>query len=267
MPWTTTREVDEFLGRAGDFLAADVVANNALLTEAHFWSRLPDSTDDASFGWWVDDGGVAAAFVLLPDHPVLCSHLGESAAAALPAAVPGAALVGVDAADVGAVIDAFAAQGRRLRPRSYLTLLRLGQTIRARPRPDGEHRLAEVGDLPVLRAWFEAFREQHPEDRSHAAFVLDQPLADRGVLVWEAGGRPVAIASRTPQVAGMVRLGLAFQPTDGTTYADAAFDAACAAAARVAETVLVLSGSPEDTETYEALGFELARERVVLHEK
>ena len=32
----------------------------------------------------------------------------------------------------------------------------------------------------------------------------------------------VAMSSRTPEAAGMARMGLAFQPADGTTYADAA---------------------------------------------
>ncbi|TQM64238.1 hypothetical protein [Humibacillus xanthopallidus] len=267
MPWTTTREVDRFLDRAAHFLAEDVVANNALLTEAHFWSRLPGGTDDACFGWWEKDDVVAAAFVLLPDHPVLCSPLHRSAASGLPAAVPGTDLVGVDATDVGAVTEAFATRGRTFRPRSRLSLLRLGQTgIRAHPRPEGHHRLADVDDLPLLRTWFAAFHEQHPEDRSHVAFVIDQPLDDRGLLVWEVGGQPVAMASRTPKIAGMVRMGLAFQPSQGTRYADAAFDVACAEAARGAETVLVLSGSPEATDTYTALGFDCVMERVVLQE-
>lgn len=266
MSWTTTRDVDRFLERAADFLAEDVVANNALLTEARFWSRLPDGGDGACFGWWEQDT-VAGAFVLLPDHPVLCSPLQRSAASELPAALPDTDLVGVDATDVGAVTEAFAARGRPFRARSRLSLLRLGQTsIRARPRPDGHPRLADAHDLPVLRNWFAAFREQHPEDHSHVAFVIDEPLADHGLLVWDVGGHPVAMASRTPRIAGMVRMGLAWQPGEGTRYADAAFDAACAEAARVADTVLVLSGSPEATFTYRSLGFDLARERVVLQE-
>lgn len=158
-------------------------------------------------------------------------------------------------------------RGRTLRSRSRVTLLRLGQTgIRARRQPEGHHRPAEVGDLPLLRSWFAAFRTQHPEDHSHVAFVIDHPLDDEGLLIWEVGGRPVAMASRTPRNAGMVRMGLAFEPGEGTTYADAAFDVACAEAARVADTVLVLSGSPEATETYRALGFDSATERVVLQE-
>jgi hypothetical protein len=82
--------------------------------------------------------------------------------------------------------------------------------------------------------------------------------------VWESGGQLAAMASRTPQVAGMVRMGLAFQPSNGTAYAAAAFDAACADAARTAETVLVLSGTAEDTATYTSLGFETVLDRVLL---
>lgn len=88
MPWTTTQEVDRFLDRAAPFLVEDVVANNVLLTEAHFWSRIGAGTVDACFGWWEDDGLVAAAFVLLPDHPVICSPLPRSAAAAFQTRCP-----------------------------------------------------------------------------------------------------------------------------------------------------------------------------------
>jgi len=266
VPWVITTEVDQFLAKAGQFLESDAVANNALLTEARFWSRLPSEPVGGFFGWWVEGSEVEAAFVHLPDHAVICSRLSRSAAADLTGAVPGADCVGVQAADVETVTDAFAAQGRVLQPAASLTLLRLHAPVRARAIPDGRPRPAELRDLPVLRAWFKLFQQRHPSDRSHVAFVIDQPLDDGGVTVWERRGQPVAMASRTPQVAGMVRMGLAFQPSKGTAYAAAAFDAACADAARTAETVLVLSGTAEDTATYTSLGFVTVLDRVVLRD-
>jgi hypothetical protein len=264
VPWVTTNEVDRFLAEAGRFLESDAVANNALLTEARFWSRLPGEPVGGLFGWWVEGSEVKAALVRLPDHAVICSRLTRSAAADLPDAVPDVDGVGVQATDVQAVTDAFAAQGRVLQPTASMTLLRLHAPVRARAVPDGRPRSAETRDLPVLRGWFKLFQRRHPEDRSHVAFVIDQPLDDGGVMVWESRGHPAAMASRTPQVAGMVRMGLAFQPSMGTAYAAAAFDAACADAARTAEIVLVLSGTAEDTATYTSLGFETVLDRVVL---
>ena len=264
MPWVRTTDVDRLLVEAGHFLGGNVVANNALLTEARFWSGLPDRSADGVFGWWVGEHGVEAAFVHLPDHPVICSPLSRSAAAAVADAVPEADRVGVQATDVNPVIAAFAARGSRLRAEFSMTLLRLDGPVRPRPVPDGHPRPADRRDLPLLRTWFDTFQQRHPEDRSHVAFVIDQPLEDGGVLVWERQGQPVGMASRTPRLAGMVRMGLAFQPSSGKAYAAAAFDAACIDAARTAETVLVLSGTDADTATYGSLGFTRVLERVVL---
>jgi hypothetical protein len=260
----TTTQVDHFLTEAGRFLENDAVANHALLTEARFWSRLPGAADGGLFGWWVEGGGPEAALLRLPDHAAICSRLSRAAAAGLAGALPDAGALDVEAADVEAVTDAFANQGRVLQLSATMTLLRLAAPVQSRALPDGRHRPAEPGDLPVLRAWFELFQQRHPEDRSHVAFVIEQPLDDGGVTVWETRGRPVAMASRTPQVAGMVRMGLAFQPSQGKAYAAAAFDAACADAARAAETVLVLSGTAEDTATYASLGFGTVLHRSVL---
>jgi hypothetical protein len=115
-----------------------------------------------------------------------------------------------------------------------------------------------------LHTWFDQFQRRHPEDHSHVAFVVDQPLDDGGVVVWERQGEPVAMASRTPRSAGMARMGLAFQPSDGTAYAAAAFDAVCVDAARTCETLLVLSSTADDVATYASLGFTPILERVVL---
>jgi hypothetical protein len=82
--------------------------------------------------------------------------------------------------------------------------------------------------------------------------------------VWEVHGRPLAMASRTPEVAGMTRMGLAFQPTEGTTYSDDAFVSACVEAARRADHVLVLSGTPRSTAAYRSLGFAPVLDRAVL---
>jgi hypothetical protein len=260
----TTTEVDRFLAEAGQFLQDDAVANQALLTEARFWSRLPGAPDGGLFGWWVEGGNPEAALVRLPDHAVVCSRLSRAAAAGLAVALPDARCLDVEGPDAEAVIDAFASQRRVLQPSADMTLLRLVPPVAARALPDGRPRPAELGDLPVLRAWFKLFQQRHPEDRSHVAFVIDQPVEDGGVTVWETRGRPVAMASRTPEVTGMVRMGLAFQPSEGTAYAAAAFDAACADAARAAQTVLVLSGTAEGTATYTSLGFVTVLHRSVL---
>ena len=263
MTWEATTEVGRFLAHAGSFLDADPVANNVLLTEARFWSRLSSPAPGARFGWWIEGEEVSAAFVQIPDHATVCSPLPASSAASLPPVLANASHLGVQAGDVAAVTASWRAHSQVLTPRARLTLLRLDQ-LRARALPEGIARRAGASDLPLLRSWFSLFQQRHPDDFSHVEFVVDQPLADGGVLVWEVEGRPMAMASRTPRTAGMVRMGLAFQPTEGTTYADAAFDVACEEAARIADHVLVLSGTDESTATLTFRGFAPVLDRVVL---
>jgi hypothetical protein len=261
--WVTTAEVDRFLAAAEPFLISDPVANTLLLTEARFWSWFSDPGPVARFGWWTEGTEAQSAFVHIPEHAPICSPLRAASIAELPDRLADATRLGVQARDVAAVRVAWRAQRRVLRPCSRITLLRLDD-LRARTFPTGTCRVADPGDLPLLRSWFSLFQRCHPDDPSHVEFVLDHPLQAGSVIVWEVQGRPVAIASRTPEVAGMVRMGLAFQPTEGTTYADAAFDCACREAARTAEHVLVFSGTSESTAAYTSLGFAPVLDRVLL---
>lgn len=245
------------------FLASNPVANTVLLTEAHFWGRLSDPPPGARFGLWSEDGKAHGAFVHIPDHAPICSPLSHASIADLPDVLPHTHHLGVQARDLADVVAAWRERGQVLRPSMWLTLLRL-HDLRIRPLPTGAPRRAAVDDLPLLRSWFELFRERRPDDASHVEFVVDHPLAEGGVTLWELDTRPVAMASRTPVVADMVRMGLAFQPTPGGAYADAAFAIGCAAAADAVRHVLVLSGSPEATAGYQSLGFAPVHDRVLL---
>jgi hypothetical protein len=264
MTWLATTDVGRFLAQAGPFLGSDPVANTALLTEARFWLRLSHPVSAARFGWWVEDGQAHAAFVHIPDHALICSPLSPASVADLPTVLANATHLGVQARDVAAVTAVWRTRRQVLRPRARITVLRL-HALPARALPEGAPRLANASDLPLLRSWFQLFRERNPHDASHVEFVVDHPLEEGCLILWEVHGHPVAMASRTPQVAGMVRMGLAFQPTEATTtYADAAFDVGCVEAARTAEHVLVLSGTPEAIAKHQALGFAPVLDRVVL---
>jgi hypothetical protein len=264
MTWVTTTDVDRFLAEAGPFLASDPVANNVLLTEASFCSWLPDPVPGARFGWWVEGDLVRGAFIDLPDHATVCSPLSAASVADLPGVLENATHLGVPEGDVAGLTAAWNVRGADLRATARITLLRL-EALRAREQPPGAPRVADADDRPLLRSWFEVFQGRHPDDPSHVGFVVDHPLENHDIVVWEVSGRPAAMASRTPEVAGMTRMGLAFQPTEGTLYADAAFDACCSAAARTTEHVLVLAGTPEVAAAYARLGFTHVLDRVVFH--
>ena len=264
MAWLTTTDVQRFLEEAGSFLATDAVANAVLLTEAAFWSRLADPAPSARFGWWADAGAIEGAFVHLPDHPVLCSRLGRASALELPRAVPDVSWLGVDARNAADVTAAWQqVQGAVLRLGSPIAVLRL-EVLRVPGGCAGVARVAGQDDLPLLRSWFGLFRRRFPQDPSDVAFVIDQPVEAGSVILWEVNARPVAMSSRTPSIAGIVRMGLSFQPTEGSTHAEAAFAAGCASAAREAERVLVLTADPAARAEYEALGFVEVGRRIAL---
>ena len=246
-------------------LAGDRVAHDPLLTEADHWSSLEPPREDGLFGWWADDTTVASACVLLPDHALLCSRLTGERAVALARLLPDAATWGIDERDAPAVETALRATRHEVRRVAERQLLRLEGPVRPRPAPPGRARRAEEWDLPLLHDWFAQFRARHLEDTSDREFVVDRPLADDGITVWEVDGEAVAMASRTPFVAGATRLGLAFQPTAGHEHAAAAYQAAATeAAASGRGEVLALSASDEQTERLDSLGFVPRARRVLL---
>lgn len=263
MTWTTTQDAATFLDAAGPHLTSDRVAHDPLLTEADHWAALVPRRGGGLFGWWEQKGSVTSAFVLLPDHALLCSRLTGEQAVALAALDLGTTTWGIDGRDADATQDALRAAGRDVRRIAERQLLRLEGPLHPRPTPPGRARPADPSDLPLLHEWFDRFRARHPDDTSDPEFVVDRPLADGGVTLWEVDGAPVAMASRTPFVAGATRMGLAFQPTAGHEHADAAFDAAVAQAGTRGD-VLVLGGSAEQTATYERLGFVVRAQRVLL---
>lgn len=265
MTWSTTPDAAAFLDVAHAHLTSDRVAHDPLLTEADHWSSLEPPRDDGLFGWWPNGSTVTAACVLLPDHALLCSRLTGEQAVALAALLPGVHNWGLDGRDAETVEDALRAAGHDVRRVAERQLLRLERPLRPRPAPPGHARPADRNDLPLLHDWFGQFRARHPEDTSDREFVVDRPLADGGITLWEADAEPVAMASRTPFVAGATRMGLAFQPDQGHERAAAAFEAAATeAAASGRGEVLALSASDEQTDRLDSLGFVPRGRRVVL---
>ena len=263
MTWRTTTDPGHFLAVAGPWLAADAVAHAPLLTEADHWRRTTTPLPGALAGWSVAGGGVGAAFVHLPGHPPLCSRLAPASVPGLLARLGGEEALGVDGRDVEAVLAGWGERGVDGRAVARLPVLRLRARV-ARPRPPGAPRVAVEADRERLHDWFAQFRRRHPEDPSDREYVVDEPLAAGAIVLWEVDGVPVAMASRTPVVAGVTRLGLAFQPSPGHELADAAFAAACDRASADAQHVVALSGSAESTARLTAHGFEVAAERVLL---
>lgn len=265
--WRTTTDVHRFLDVAWDFLAADPVVNTALLTETTYVARHPAPDAAQAYGWCEDgSGSVAAAFVQAPQHPPLLSPAPASALGSLPAALPRAARLGVDGRDAEAVVAAWRESGLELRPLQAIAVLRLADPATSAPLTDGQARTATRADRDLLADWFSRFKAEHPHDPSDLEFVVDDPLVEDGVVLWEVGGEPVAMASRTPVVAGTTRMGLVFSPAGDSAAEADVLAAGCTAARRTASMVLAMVRTDDEAATTALtdLGFEQVAERVLL---
>ncbi|MFE2917458.1 GNAT family N-acetyltransferase [Kitasatospora indigofera] len=277
MAWTLSTSLDEFRTQAGGFLAAHPAENTVLLSVA---DRL--ATDGPAaygeepprFGWWRPgaDGPVAGAYLQTPPYHPRLGLMPAVAAAALAGAFvaagdlgagPGRALDGV-----GGGKDAVrefaaawcAATGRRSAVQVDERLHRLAELVPPSPAPPGLSRTARAAERELLIGWFEDFGAEVAVDFHTSPDAVDRRIADGTLHVWEDGGRPVAVAGRSPVVAGMSRIGPVFTPPGlrGRGYAGAVTAAASAyALAQGAAEVLLYTdlANPTSNSIYRRLGY------------
>lgn len=267
VPWNLTRDPAELLDHAHAFLAADPVQHTALLTEAAYLAAHPSTADDLLLGWYGDAAdGVGGAFVRAPAHAPLLSTMSRAAVDELVGVLPDPESLGVPGDLAGGVADAWGRAGHVLAPRARITIHRL-DALRPQPAdPAGAGRVAGPGDRDLLHRWFDELMAARPDDPSERTYVVDDPLSFGGIVLWEVDGDPVAMCGSSRTVAGMVRLGPTYAPGDHTSYADAAFAAACERAAETAEHVLVLApeADADAAQNLAAWGFAPAATRVVV---
>ncbi|WP_141576958.1 GNAT family N-acetyltransferase [Actinomadura sp. WMMA1423] len=275
MAWKLTDDVHEFLARAGGLLRADPVANTVPLTVAEAIRRQGAALyRTALFGWWAEGGDVAGAFMWTGAYPVLISEMPEPAAPALAAELAGrgAAVPGVNGSPD--LAEGFAEAwtrrtGTRARVELRQRLHRLAGLVMPDPPPEGAARVADGGDLDLVRDWFAAFHRDAGGHGDPDPAVIDGRLAEGGVTLWEAGGRPVAMAGRTPAVAGAARVAPVYTPAEHRRRGyGAAVTAAVTRAARDAgagEVVLFTDlANPTSNGVYRRLGYRPVEDRVVL---
>ncbi|MEZ0580732.1 hypothetical protein [Nocardioides sp. MH1] len=266
MPWSITSDVRELLASAGEFLAASPVEHTPLLTEAAYLARRPRPDEDQSYGWWTDSGGaVAGAFVRAPHHPPVLTPMPDAAVDGLVAVLDVDGGVGCDVTTVDRVEEVWAREGVSLRPRQRLVIHRLG-TFRAPAPTAGMSRTADRDDRALLHRWFDELMAAHPGDPSDREYVVDDPLDDGRIVLWEVEGVPVAMAGHTRPLHGMTRVGAVHVSSGDPRVETAVLAAACVKAAEVADQVLVLAGTTdrEGTARLAALGYRAVRERVLL---
>jgi hypothetical protein len=279
MPWTLTDNMAEYLTQAGGYLRASAEEHTV---ELGVTERLRASGPSAYgetpplFGWWHSPGGdIAAAVLHTPPYPALLS--GAIAAAAPLAAELAArrrALPGVNGpADA---VTSFAAAWQQLTGASSTVhrrsrLFRLGDLAVPEPLPPGAARIGGEADAGLLTDWFAAFASETGE-QAGAAAVRD--MADRlsygGLMIWEAGGRAVAMAGRTRPAAGVVRVGPVYTPPEQRRrgYGGAATVAVTQAALDDGAASVVLFtnlANPTSNALYVRLGYRPLADRLVLN--
>jgi hypothetical protein len=264
--WSTTSDVHAFLAAAGDFLSSCPVEHSPLLTEADYLSRRPQPAADQAYGWWrAQAGDVRGAFVRVPRHPPLLTPMPGAAVDHLVGVIDVSDGGGCDVTTADTVLAAWEAAGTALGPRRRLVIHRL-DTFRPPPAVPGQDRVAGKADGPLLDRWFDELMAANPGDASDRAYVVADPLADGRILLWEVDGEPVAMAGRTRTLASMTRVGAVYAPSGDARIEGAALAAVTAAAAKVAQDVLVVASTDDrdGVARIAALGFRAVRERVLL---
>ena len=164
------------------------------------------------------------------------------------------------------VVQARTAAGTRLAPSRSFTV----HVLEGRPTAPscaGRPRIAEPADEPMLHRWFDGLMAGLPGDPSDRAYVVDDPVAAGGLVLWEVDGEPVAMCSRSRVLADTVRMGACYAPGGEAAYVEAVFGAAAVEARRHARHVTVLSATGEEQEEearLAAAGFVPAATRVLL---
>lgn len=289
MGWRTTGDVAAFLAAAGAYLRRERARNTVILTVGEqlranpgHYSGPPD--DDGSrdpdreplFGWYADGGGaVAGAFLHTPPHPLLLTEVPAGVAAGLAGALAGRPLTAVNghvatAREFAAAWTA-ASPGGRAAEQRRMRLYRLGELRWPDPAPDGAPRVAAAADAPLLACWFTAFADEvHDSDAgADQAGAVREKLGYGGILMWDAGGRPVAFAAVSRQVAGMLRVGPVYTPPEfrGRGYASAATAEVSRRGREAgAEEVLLYTdlANPTSNSIYQRIGYQAVEDRVVL---
>ncbi|MFC9507748.1 GNAT family N-acetyltransferase [Streptomyces sp. NPDC057002] len=268
--WHLTQDLDDFLARAGSFLRSQPALHTVPLavTEALRTRGRHVYGDGApEFGVLERDGAVRASFFRTPPHWLNLTALTPEEAGTLAArlAALGQRLPGVNAdRDTAA---AFTEAWRRhtgatatLRQRQRL--YRLGTLTVPDPAPPGVPRTAVEADRALLVRWHAEFSAAIGMGTLRDAEEwVDSRIEQGAITFWEdPDGTPVAMAGRTPLIAGQIRVAPVYTPSHlrGRGYAGAATaEISRTALASGAQEVLLFTDLANSTSNglYQRIGY------------
>ncbi|MFD5230449.1 GNAT family N-acetyltransferase [Streptomyces qaidamensis] len=268
--WHITRDLDDFLTRAGAFLRSRPALHTVPLTVTETLrtrGRSVYGEGAPEFGVLERAGEVRAAFFRTPPHWLNITALAPEDADTLAArlAALGRRLPGVNAerGTAGAFTAAWqrhtgVAAALRQRQRLY----RLGTLTSPGPVPPGHPRVAVESDRERLRRWHDEFGEAVGLGTVRdSAEWADARIDSGGITFWETpDGTPVAMAGTSPRVAGQVRVTTVYTPPHfrGRGYAGAATaEVSRAALAAGADEVLLFTdlANPTSNGLYQRIGY------------
>ncbi|KAA2264832.1 GNAT family N-acetyltransferase [Solihabitans fulvus] len=264
--WHLTDDIDDFLGRAGDFLRSRPALHNTPLTAIEkLRIRGADASGGTVFGRLESAGEVRAVCYVRPTRRLTVTALSPEQADTL-----AAHLVGLGHAVSGVVADhdtatAFAqAQQRHAGAASAPTwrarLYRLGTLTPPEPVPAGRGRV--VDERAQLLRWCGEFVAAVGETPAvDADSWAASRFGDKHFTFWETpDGTPVSMAGSTPMVGGMVRVDPVYTPAHlrGRGYAGAVTVEASRAALAGGATDVVLFADPANATSnalYRRIGY------------
>lgn len=279
MAWQLTDSVRDFEGVAVPHLLADPVRQTvplSVLASLRHAGPARFGNSPPVFGWHRGpDRTVDGVVLQTPPFPLmLASAPSGSVPGLLTMLADGRALpaaVNVAARGEAAFLAAWAAvTGGTGTPWTRTRLYRLAGLVPSEAAAAGAARLAGQADLDLLLRWHEEFqREAEGGGRDDVRRSVAERLGYAGLLLWEAGGKPVAMAGLTRIVAGVARVTGVYTAPDqrrrGYGGAITAAASQVALARGAAEVVLFTDlSNPTSNALYQRLGYRSVEDRVVL---
>ena len=265
MSWHETDDVERWLTLVGHLLLDQPGVHTISLSVA---SASRARYDGTRFLWWQEpDGAVTGAASATPPYPVVLAVVPEHALDPLAEQLVPSGVNGRTEQAVHFAALAGHRQGTDARLVHAERLFRLG-TLTAPTGVLGSARLAGPDDEDLLVPWHDAFvAETGVQSRDSRAAVKDR-LSYDGLLLWEADGQPVAMAGRTRESFGGIRIGPVFTPVPqrGRGYGGAVTAELARLAQGLAREVVLFTDLTNATSNalYQRLGFRPVHDRAVL---
>jgi GNAT superfamily N-acetyltransferase len=258
MEWTFTGDLAQFPDAARSWLRLNPVLNTVPLTVL---GRLHSGlrAEGALLGWLTVDDVVHGAILHTPPFPLLLGGIPVDSAPALADALRSRDLRGVNGPLAQA--ENFAASWRRPEAgRMAQRLYQLGTLLAAEA--GGAARRATDADVELVVDWYTAFAQEAEPSSGDGDFRAQVTIriAEGELVLWEADGRPVAMAAFSGPIAGMSRIGPVYTLPHArrTGYGAAVTHAASLAAQQAGADRLLLFtdlANPTSNSIYQAIGY------------